>query len=599
MLDEEILENDPLSKSSFKTLFRLWRVLAPYKMILFFANAICVTYVIADIMLVDSITDLVARTDLQTAGYFNLVSALTLLAIINRICGTTQFYLTVYATNRAMIDLRSLFFSRLTNQSKDFYDRHKVGWLVARGTGDMGHIYDFLAYALMIIMIVVTYFTLIGSKMFTMAPRLIMVCSGIVLLGTIFIYFLQKILRRLVDDQSRQNSQMIGYLAESIRGIKVIQAFAREDYNLKSYTSYNKENVRLSLKVIRMSGLLLPTMDVLGILGMVSVMSYGSYLISIDYLMPGGEPLNAAKLSACVLYMNMLLMPIRMCIDIYNMSISASTSARRIFEVIDNVPSLLEPENPRQPKSISGKLEFQKINFSYTPDGQRILKNFDLTIPAGQSIAIVGETGAGKTTLAHLAARFYDPSSGNVLLDGQNLKEFSQDQLHEHMGIVLQDGFLFSGNVLDNIRFRRPKLTQKEVISLCKELGTHSIIDALPDGYLTTIHEGGETLSVGQRQIISISRALAADPKVLILDEATSAIDVYTEGILENALRNLIKGRTTIIIAHRLSTIRHVDRTLVLADGEIIEDGSHEQLMELSGEYSQMISAGKTKTTEE
>lgn len=591
---EELSENEDLrlTKGSFKVLFRLWTVLMPYKWILVAANIFCVIFVIADIYLVDSIAELAGRKDLQTAGIVSLVSFVFLFALLNRICGFSQFYMAVFATNKAMIDLRCRFFDCLMSQSKSFYDKHKVGWLVARGTGDMGYIYDFLAFALMIIMIVVTYFGLIGTKMVAMAPRLIMVCGIVVLIGTVFVYFIQKVIRERVEAQSKQNSKMVAYLAESIRGIKVIQAFAREDYNLHTYMNYNRENVRLSLRVIKMSGVLIPSMDVLGILGIISIMSYGSYLINTGYIMPGGEVLNAGHLAASVLYMNMLLMPIRMCIDIYNMSISASTAARRVFEVIDMAPSVQDPENPKIPEKVTGKLDFEGVDFKYSSDGPTIIKTLNLNIPAGQSVAIVGKTGAGKTTVAHLAARFYDPVKGAVKLDEQNLKEFAQDELHHHMAIVLQDGFLFSGTVLENIRFRRPELSLDEVKSLCKKLGTHEIIDSLPDGYLTEIHEGGETLSVGQRQIISLSRALAADPRLLILDEATSAIDVYTEGVLEKALRNLIKGRTTIIIAHRLSTIRHVDRILVMKDGVIIEDGSHEELMKLSGEYAQMVKSG-------
>ncbi|MCM8540312.1 MAG: ABC transporter ATP-binding protein/permease [Lentisphaeraceae bacterium] len=590
---EELSENkERLTKSSFKVLFRLWSVLMPYKWILIVANLFCVTYVVADIYLVDAIAELAGRKDLQTENIFTLVSLVFIFALVNRICGFSQFYMAIFATNKGMIDLRCKFFDALMSQSKSFYDKHKVGWLVARGTGDMGYIYDFLAFALMIIMLVVTYLGLIGSKMLAMAPRLILVCSLVVLVGTVFVYFIQKVIRERVEAQSKQNSRMVAYMAESIRGVKVIQAFAREDYNLHTYMNYNRENVRLSLRVIKMSGVLIPSMDVLGILGIISIMSYGSYLIESGYIMPSGDALNAGHLAASVLYMNMLLMPIRMCIDIYNMSISASTAARRVFEVIDMAPSVKDPENPKLPEKIIGNLAFDSVDFKYNNDGPMIIADLNLEIPSGQSVAIVGKTGAGKTTVAHLAARFYDPVRGEIMLDGQNLNDFKQDDLHKNMAIVLQDGFLFSGNVLDNIRFRRPELSQEEVEELCKKLGTYEIISSLPDGFLTEIHEGGETLSVGQRQIISLSRALAADPKLLILDEATSAIDVYTEAVLEKALRKLIKGRTTIIIAHRLSTIRNVDRILVMKNGVIIEQGSHDELVQKAGEYAQMVNSG-------
>ncbi len=586
--EQEEQEIRSIGSEVFMIIGRLYGLIDGFKWFIFLGNLLCIGFVMAELHIIDMCRGIANRDDLSTASWASLLGWLLVVLLANRAFGWSQFMVTVYATNRAMIKLRTQFFAKLMSLSKSFYDTHKLGWLVARGTGDMNTIYDFLTFGLMVVFMICSYTGIIAWKLWDVAPSLLAVAAVVIPIGCAVIAWLQKRIRARVEELSSQNSRMIAYLAESIRGVRVTQAFAREEKNLSAYMEFNQENVRLSLKVLKATAILMPTMDALGILGIVTVITWGAWMLEHG-AMSHGQLITPADLVACVLYMNMLLIPIRMLIDIYNMSINAATSARRVFQVLELQPEIKDPAEPEELPRMKGALSFRQVQFRYKEDGPWILKGIDLDIPAGQVVAIVGKTGAGKTTIAHLAARFHDPQEGQVMVDGRDLRVFRQDDLHAHMGIVLQEGFLFSGTVLDNIRFRRPELSRDEVQKLCEGLGTHEAIDALPDSYDTEVMEGGSNLSVGQRQLISLSRALAADPKVLILDEATSAIDVATEVILERALQRLVHGRTTIIIAHRLSTIRRAERILVMEQGRIIEDGSDAQLLALNGEYTKLV----------
>ena len=587
-LDEKDEEIRSLGGEVFTIIARLYGLIEGFKWFIFLGNLLCIGFVLAELRIIFECKEIAKRKDLATADWASLLGLLIVVLLANRAFGWSQFMVTVYATNRAMIKLRNQFFAKLMSLSKNFYDTHKIGWLVARGTGDMNTIYDFLTFGLMVVFMIFSYTGIIAWKLWDVDPSLLLVAAVVIPIGCCVIAWLQKRIRARVEELSSQNSRMVAYLAESIRGVRVTQAFAREEKNLSAYMEFNQENVRLSLKVLKATAILMPTMDALGILGIVTVITRGAWMLAHGAT-SHGHLITPADLVACVLYMNMLLIPIRMLIDIYNMSINAATSARRVFQVLELQPEIKDPAEPEELPSMKGDLSFRQVQFRYKDDGPWILKGINLDIPAGQVVAIVGKTGAGKTTIAHLAARFHDPQEGQVMVDGRDLRVFRQDDLHAHMGIVLQEGFLFSGTVLDNIRFRRPELSRDEVQKLCQGLGTHDAIDALPDSYDTAVMEGGSNLSVGQRQLISLSRALAADPKVLILDEATSAIDVATEVILEQALQRLVYGRTTIIIAHRLSTIRRADRILVMEQGRIIEDGTDAQLLALNGEYAKLV----------
>ena len=574
-----------------KLLLRIIRLMGPYKWLLVLGNILAFICVYADVKIIVYFREIIKRDDLNTVPVLTIILPLMLISILSRATGFMNVTVSSIASNRAINRVRVYFFEHLQTLSKRFYDEHKSGWLVARNSSDMGSLQDFMMFGMMMIVLIIGKFTFIIYNMVLVSPTLILVCFFFIPAGIFLIAWFRRNMIHLVEKYSSQNSHMIGYLAESIKGVRVVQAYDREDFNFNEYLNYNAENAELGLKIIKLAGLFIPAMDLLGIISISMVMVSGTYLIHNPEYILFGETITAIDLCTYVIYMNLLLVPIRFLSFLFNRAISAATSARRIFEVIDfNV----EVEDPAEgdevnPENIEGDIEFKDVTFAYGDESEKILDHVDLHIKAGETIALIGETGVGKTTMAHLIARFYDVSDGEICLDGINIKSFKQDVLHSHMGIVLQDGFLFSGSVLDNIRFRNPLLSKDEVIALCKTLGTHEIILKLPNEYETMVHEGGDEISIGQRQIISLSRALAADPRILILDEATSAIDTYTEQILDSALEKLVESRTTIIIAHRLSTIRKADRILVIGDGGIIEAGSHDELIEKKGHYVSLL----------
>ncbi len=596
--EKKSLDDAPkLGWSSVRLLFRLFGSLGAYRYLVWTGNLLCVINVASDMAIVSEIGKIMDRDDLLSASLFEILGWLILYCVINRVFGYSQFSVTVYASNRAVENLRKKFFEKLQSMPKKFYDEHKSGWLVARNTGDMGTINEFVTASLMMMVVIVTLTIFACIQMLRTAPILMLPAAIFLPLAAWLFAWFRKYLTLAQEAFSNQNSTMVGYLAETVRGIRVVQAFGREQLNKETYAGMNQESLNLRMSAARYSAVFLPSVDFIGMFGIVSVMSFGAYLIHIGYKGPDGTVISAGQLASFILYMNLLLNPIRMLVELYALAISASVSARRVFELIDMPLTLKDPSEPKAVVNISGCIEFKNITFSYAENRPAIFSNLNLKIEAGESVALVGATGSGKTTLANLAARFMDPNSGTVLLDGIDVKDFKQEALHSHMGIVLQEGFLFTGTVLDNIRFRRPNLGREETVELCRRLGTHNSIRALPDSYDTIVHEGGNSLSVGQRQIISLSRALAADPRVLILDEATSAIDIHTERILDRALSRLIKGRTTLLIAHRLSTVRNANRILVIGEGGILEQGSHQELVDKKGHYYRLLSAGDALDT--
>jgi ABC-type multidrug transport system fused ATPase/permease subunit len=572
-----------LDRSVFEMLRRIYSFMKGHRWLMPLANFFCICFIVAELHLIDCVRAIAARDDLQEAPLHTLLLPLFFAALASRIFGWSQFWLAYYPANRAMIGLRRRLMDKMLELPKAFFDKHPAGWLVARGTSDINNIGDFLAFSLMVVFMIIAYVLVIGWKVMAASPWLLLIALSLSIVAGIFFRLMQRMIRERMEKVSLQNSRMISYLSESIRGVKVIKAFARERESFDGYMDHNSENASLSMSVVRVSGVLLPSMDFMALLAMAGIMSAGA---AISHSQP--EMLQGEDLIACLLYMNMMLIPIRMCINIYGWALSAATSTRRIVEILDAPISVADPANPTPVGHPAGRLCFEDVTFRYVED-RPVLANFALEIPAGQSVAIVGRTGSGKSTLAALAARFYDPISGRVTLDGIDLRDFAQDELHHAMAMVPQDVYLFSGTVLDNIRFRRPDLSEAEVEALCRRLGTHDILAALPRGYHTIVYEGGRSLSTGQRQIIALSRALAADPPILILDEATASIDSYTEAIIERAISNLIRERSTIIIAHRLSTIRNADRIIVLEKGEIIEDGDHKQLAQAGGHYADLL----------
>jgi ABC-type multidrug transport system fused ATPase/permease subunit len=375
-------------------------------------------------------------------------------------------------------------------------------------------------------------------------------------------------------------------LAENVNGVRVVQAFSRQSHNYRNFREYvNRYYLETSLDAARVASLFTPIVDVLGAVATAVVVYIGGTAVL-------GESITAVVLIAFVLYIDRLFDPIRDLSRRFDTLQSTMAGGERILELLNTPIDVQDAEDAVEMGSITGDVRFAGVSFHYSDDPVLVLDGIEMQVDAGQTIALVGETGAGKTTLVKLLARFHDPTAGSVRIDGVDLRAVTQASLRRQMGMVLQDPFLFNGSVRENILFGRLGASDADVIAAAKAVGAHDFIMRLKKGYDTSVEEGGATLSVGQRQLISFARALLADPRILILDEATSSVDTQTEQIIQKALATLLKGRTSFVIAHRLSTIINADKIVVIHDGKIVEQGTHAELLAKQGMYYDLYRTG-------
>jgi ABC-type multidrug transport system fused ATPase/permease subunit len=369
-------------------------------------------------------------------------------------------------------------------------------------------------------------------------------------------------------------------LAESISGMRVVQSFSREMANAQQFDRVNVENLQANIQAAKISALFFPLVDVLGSLGTCLVLWFGGTGVI-------SGSISLGVLVAFMAYVTRFFMPIREMSMLYNNVQSALAATERITEIVDAKPEVKEAEDAAQLPRVKGEIRFNHVSFGYEPNTY-VLRDINLEINENQRVALVGPTGAGKTSLANLAARFYDPQEGTITIDGYDLRKVSLKSLRSQMGIVLQDPFLFTGSIRENIAYGRHDASEQEVIEAAKAVDAHDFIVNFAQGYYTNVGERGIRLSMGQRQLISVARALLADPRILILDEATSSVDPYTELLLQNALKKLLEKRTTLIIAHRLSTVRSADKIVVVDGGRIVDTGTHRELMSRKGLYKKL-----------
>lgn len=513
-----------------------------------------------------------------------ILSALVVvLYIIQWVTGVYRIKYTNVIGQRVIYDLRSDLFRHIQKLSFNFYDKRPAGSVLVRVTNDVNSLQDLFTNGVVNLMIdcvqlagIVVILLLINWKL------------GLAVMITVPIMFLISTrLRRRIriawQEVRMKNSRINSHLNESIQGIRVTQAYTQEHENIHYFDVMNADSKKSWDKASAMNQMFGPLIDITGGVGTFILFILGVYLIQQGQLTIG-------LLVAFSNYVGNFWEPINRMGQMYNQLLVAMASSERIFEFMDEEPNIADKPGAMELPTIQGDVRFKHVVFEYEK-GRQALKGIDLDAEPGQSIALVGHTGSGKSTIINLLSRFYDINQGQILIDGHDIRDVKVESLRKQIGIVLQDTFIFSGTIRDNIRFGRLDATDEEIEAAAKAVDAHDFITKLPKGYDTEVEERGNALSMGQRQLLSFARALLADPRILILDEATASIDTETEVKIQNALKVLLKGRTSFMVAHRLSTIRSADKIIVLDHGEIKEMGNHEQLMEHKGIYCGLVEA--------
>lgn len=508
-------------------------------------------------------------------------------ALLQWIITVTRIYIMARAGQSVIFDMRAKLFNHIQQLSLGFFSHYSVGRVLSRVINDVSVLRVFVTWAIVAVFRDIMTLAGIIVAMFVLDFRLSLLTLAALPLLAVTTFIFRRHIRDIYRYVRAGMSWVNSVLAENINGMRVIKAFTREDKNYSYFKNtvnqYHREN---NLKSARILSYYLPSIDLIGTIAIFLVIWLGGAAVL-------GETISAGVLVAFVLYINQFFRPIEDLSARFDQFQSAMIGGERILELLETPIDIQDIPDATHLPPIEGLVELRDVDFYYADDpSTMILKDINLTAEPGQTVALVGETGAGKSTLIKLAGRFYDPTAGKVLIDGHDIKTVTQASLRGQMGIVLQEPFLFGGTVYDNIQFGRLDATPDEVIEAAKMVGSHEFISALRNGYHTSVEEGGALLSVGQRQLISFARALLANPRILILDEATSSIDTETEQIIQTALHTLLQGRTSFVIAHRLSTIINADQILVMHQGEIVERGKHHELLEHGGIYHNLYKIG-------
>ncbi|HLH63293.1 MAG TPA: ABC transporter ATP-binding protein [Ktedonobacteraceae bacterium] len=502
-----------------------------------------------------------------------------------------QVWFMSWVGQQILYRLSSDMFVHLQKLSLGFYDRTQVGRVMSRLQSDIDVLESMLSSGLLSML--GSLVALVGIIAAMLAMNAIMALLAFTVLPVMIgiAAFWQRFAQRSFRRTRAAISMVNATLQENISGMRVIQSLVREDRNRAEFDELNSYNRDTNLEASRVAALVLPLVEVVAALAIALTVVYGGIQIAHGALTVG-------TLVAFTLYINRFFDPIRDISQQYTQLQRAGVAAERIFQILDMPVEIVDRPGAQDLPQIKGDVEFRHVKFGYIRD-LPVLHDLNLHIKAGQTVAIVGPTGAGKSTIAGLIARFYDIQSGAILIDGHDIRDVTQRSLRSQIGVVLQEPFLFTGTIRDNIRYGRLEATDEEVMAAAQAVGVHDLIIQLPEGYDTIIRERGRNLSVGQRQLISFARALLADPRILILDEATANIDTFTEVLVQQGLRRLLHGRTALVIAHRLSTIKGADNIVVLQNGRIVEQGTHTELLQLDGMYASLYAMGFRHTMSE
>ncbi|HYV94672.1 MAG TPA: ABC transporter ATP-binding protein [Chitinophagales bacterium] len=573
----------------FSLLRRVMRLVKPYKKRFYLAVVIAV--LMAALAPLNPILIQITVDKYIIGGNWNkLVQMTEIIFGLLLIQGALTYsftYNTIFLGQSIVRDLRARVYEHVLSLNLRYFDRTPIGTSVTRTITDVEAINDIFAEGVITILSDLLTLIAVLCVMFYSSWQLSLVTLSVLPLLLIAAYFFKEGIRKSFTDVRNQIARLNGFLQEHISGMSVVQIFNAEEREIKKFRAINKDHRAANIKGIWYYSIFFPAVEIISAMALGLLVYYVAYqsinelsFVNQDHHTPAGY------IIMFIMFLNLMFRPIRMLADKFNTLQMGMVASDRVFKLLDNNDKMSNT-GTRIAYQIKGDIEFENVSFAYD-EKNFVLKNVSFNVEHGETLAIVGATGAGKTSIINILSRFYEIQNGAIYLDGENIREYELSSLRSQIGLVLQDVFLFSGSIMDNITLRNPEITREQVKHAAELCGVAEWIERLPGGYDYSVMERGATLSVGQRQLISFVRALVFNPKILILDEATSSIDTESETLIQNAIEKLIQGRTSIIIAHRLSTIQHADKILVLDKGEVKEIGSHEELLAMNGFYRKL-----------
>jgi ATP-binding cassette subfamily B protein len=579
MIDDELEEELKTRRMSRKTLQRMAGQMRPYgRSVVGFVVAVAIVSILDAFYsyIRKGVVDQVIMAGDRTA-LAPLLAAYTATALIQAVSVLAFIYLVGTLGERLQYDLRQQMFSHLQDLSFAYFDRTPVGWIMARVTSDSERIAQLVTWGLLdVTWGILNIITSLAFMLYINWRLTIIVMTTLPVLLVVAVWFSQRILAEFRQVR-RFNSQITAAYNENITGVRVVKALCREDANLREFSGLTSGMYHAAYRAAWLSALFLPAVQVIGSLSSASVIGFSGWQTRLGGITVGG-------IQAFLSYIGFMMWPIQDLARVYAEMQHAVASAERVFSLLDSAPEIRDQPGAVDPGTIRGDIEFDHVDFYYEAD-KPVLKGFTLQVRQGETIALVGPTGGGKSTIVNLLCRFYQPKGGMIRIGGRDYTELSLRAIQSRLGVVLQTPHLFSGSIRENIRYGRLSATDAEVVAAAQLASAHEFIVKMAKGYDAEVGEGGQLLSVGQKQLISLARAVLAQPEILIMDEATSSVDTLTEALIQKGMDSLLQGRTSFVIAHRLSTIKRAHRILFVDGGRIVEQGTHSELLRAKGRY--------------